>query len=237
MIPALQLLLSGASEKLIERIFRAALSEMGSHVACAKGPCSGKNTKVYVVENTISLAWRIGRAVALCRSKNQIDAVADAIIKEVGGQKSAKVLFKGKIVLVERKMVKGHVYGEVLISASDVSGAGGAVEFTGMFKIPFKNENILATAIDVDGKEEVVASVPDLICVCDASDGEAIGTPEYRYGLLVIVIGIQGSEKWTSTPRGIQIGGPRAFGMDVDYKPLGIFSKPKSVIDEFAITT
>jgi DUF917 family protein len=134
-------------------------------------------------------------------------------------------------------MVKGHVYGEVLISASDVSGAGGAVEFTGMFKIPFKNENILATAIDVDGKEEVVASVPDLICVCDASDGEAIGTPEYRYGLLVIVIGIQGSEKWTSTPRGIQIGGPRAFGMDVDYKPLGIFSKPKSVIDEFAITT
>ncbi|KAJ7886750.1 hypothetical protein B0H13DRAFT_2043932, partial [Mycena leptocephala] len=227
------LLLSGASEKLIERIFRAALSEMGSHVACAKGPCSGKNTKVYVVENTISLAWRIGRAVALCRSKNQIDAVADAIIKEVGGQKSAKVLFKGKIVLVERKMVKGHV----LISASDVSGAGGAVEFTGMLKIPFKNENILATATDVDGKEVVVASVPDLICVCDASDGEAIGTPEYRYGLLVIVIGIQGSEKWTSTPRGIQIGGPRAFGMDVDYKPLGIFSKPKSVIDEFAITT
>ncbi|KAJ7498462.1 hypothetical protein FB451DRAFT_1161203, partial [Mycena latifolia] len=39
------ILLSGSSEKLIERIFRAALSEMGSHVACAKGPCTGKNTK------------------------------------------------------------------------------------------------------------------------------------------------------------------------------------------------
>ncbi|KAF8214085.1 hypothetical protein K438DRAFT_1902196 [Mycena galopus ATCC 62051] len=225
------LLLSGASEKLIERIFRAALSEMGSHVACAKGPCSGKNTKVYVVENTISLAWRIGRAVALCRSKNQIDSVAEAIIDEVGGKESAKLLFRGKIVSVERKTVKGHVYGEVVISASDVSGV-----VSGLLKIPFKNENIMAIAVDVNGKEEVVASVPDLISVSDASTGEAIGTPEYRYGLLVFVIGIQASEKWTSTPRGLEIGGPRAFGMDVDYKPLGIFKKPRSVIDEFAPT-
>ncbi|KAJ7462166.1 hypothetical protein FB451DRAFT_1353080 [Mycena latifolia] len=229
------ILLSGSSEKLIERIFRAALSEMGSHVACAKGPCTGKNTKAYVVEHTISLAWRIGRAVALCRSKNQIDSVADAIIAEVGGEKSAKVLFKGKIVSVERKTVKGHVYGEMIISATDVSGAGEGVQFSGLLKIPFKNENIVATAVSPDGKEEVVASVPDLICVCDASNGEAIGTPEYRYGLLVTVIGIQASERWTSTPRGLEIGGPRAFGMDVDYKPLGVFQKPRSVIDEFAM--
>ncbi|KAF7355763.1 DUF917-domain-containing protein [Mycena sanguinolenta] len=222
------LLLSGASEKLIERIFRAALSEMGSHVACAKGPCSGKNTKEWVIDNTISLAWRIGRAVALCRVKNQIDFVADAIIEQVGGRESAKVLFRGKIVSVERKTVKGHVYGEVVISASDVS------ELSGLLKIPFKNENIVALAVDGDGKEEVVASVPDLISVCDVSTGEAIGTPEYRYGLLVFVLGIQASEKWTATPRGIQIGGPRAFGMDADYKPLGIFRKPRSVIDEFA---
>ncbi|KAJ7265469.1 hypothetical protein B0H12DRAFT_1262176 [Mycena haematopus] len=228
------LLLSGTSEKLIERIFRAALSEMGSHVGCAKGPCSGKDSKKYVVENTISLAWRIGRAVALCRSKNQIDSVADMIIEEVGGRDSAKLLFRGKIVSVERKLVKGHVYGEVVISATDVSGAGGPAEFSGLLKIPFKNENIVAIAVDVDGKEEVVASVPDLICVSDASNGEAIGTPEYRYGLLVFVLGIQGSEKWTATPRGIQIGGPRAFGMDVDYTPLGVFRKPRSVIDEFA---
>ncbi|KAJ7118585.1 hypothetical protein C8R43DRAFT_1153344 [Mycena crocata] len=229
-------LLSGASEKLIERIFRAALAEMGSHVACAKGPCTGKNTKTYVVEHIISLAWRIGRAVALCRSKNQIDSVAEVIIEQVGGNKSAKVLFKGKIVSVERNTVKGHVYGEVVISASDVSDSCDGVQFSGSMKIPFKNENILATTIDVNGKEEVVASVPDLICVCDASNGEAIGTPEYRYGLLVIVIGIQASEKWTSTSRGIEIGGPRAFGMDVDYKPLGTFQKPRSVIDEFAST-
>ena len=80
-----------------------------------------------------------------------------------------------------------------------------------------------------------MASVPDLICVIDAQNGEAIGTPEYRYGLLVIVLGITASEKWTSTERGLEIGGPKGFGMDdVEYKPLGVFKKPISVIDEYA---
>lgn len=231
---------SATSEKMIERAFRAALSEMGSHVACAKGPCSGANAKSWVVENTISLAWRVGRAVALCKSRNELDNVADVIIDEVGGKESAKVLFKGKIVGVERKVVKGHVYGEVVIAAieSDDEGSGSASgsgqRFSGTVKVPFKNENILAAHVDASGKETLLACVPDLICVLDTNSGEAIGTPEYRYGLLCTVIGITASERWTSTERGIEIGGPKAFGMDdVEYKPLGTFKKPRSVIDEF----
>ncbi|KAK7466917.1 hypothetical protein VKT23_003981 [Stygiomarasmius scandens] len=228
------LMLTGTTEKQIERAFRAALSEMGSHVACAKGPYTGLKTKAYAVENTISLSWRIGRAVALCRAKNDIDNVADVIIGQVGGPEAAKVLFKGKIVNVERNTVKGHVYGEVVIAAADVSGNGTSSNgFRGQMKIPFKNENIVAMAISEDGTEEVVASVPDLISVCDASSGEAVGTPEYRYGLFVIVIGITASDRWTSTKRGIEIGGPGAFGYHVEYKPLGKFVKPRSVIEEY----
>lgn len=236
------------SEVMVERAFRAALSQMGSHVGCAKGPISGKNTKSWVVEHTISLSWRIGRAVALSRSMNQIDSVAESIIAEVGGEESAKVLFKGKIVGMERTLRTGHVYGEVIIESIDSNGDDGS---KGRIKIPFKNENILVIQEDGEGKEnvspytlvenfnanvsQIIASVPDLICVIDAQNGEAIGTPEYRYGLLVIVLGIVASEKWTSTPRGLEIGGPKGFGMDdVVYKPLGIFQKPRSVIDEYA---
>jgi DUF917 family protein len=81
----------------------------------------------------------------------------------------------------------------------------------------------------------VLAIVPDLISVIDAQSGEAIGTPEYRYGLLVTVIGITASDKWTSTPRAIEIGGPAAFGLtDIEYKPLGKFVNPVSVIDEYS---
>ncbi len=51
----------------------------------------------------------------------------------------------------------------------------------------------------------------------------------------MIVLGIFASEKWTSTLRGLEIGGPKGFGLDdVEYKALGKFQKPQSVIDEYA---
>ena len=83
---------------------------------------------------------------------------------------------------------------------------------------------------------QILAMVPDLVCVLDAQNGEALGTQEYRYGLPVVVLGITASEKWTSIQRGLEIGGPKGFGFnDLEYKPLGKFNKPRSVIDEFAV--
>lgn len=233
-----------------ERALRAALSQMGSHVGCAKGPVSGANTKKWVVENTMSLAWRIGRAVALSRCTNMVDTVAESIIAEVGGSESARVLFKGKIVGVERVLRMGHAYGEVIIESTSGDPAAAKERMT----IPFKNENIYAKKEGANGKGEVrlliylngtsadqtqiLAIVPDLVCVLDAQNGEALGTQEYRYGLPVIVLGITASEKWTSTARGLEIGGPKGFGFhELEYKPLGKFSKPRSVIDEFNVAS
>jgi DUF917 family protein len=133
-----------------ERALRAALSQMGSHVGCAKGPVSGKNTKDWVVANTMSLSWRIGRAVALSRCTNSIDSVAEAIIDEVGGKESAKVLFKGKIIGVERVTRMGHAYGEVVIESTF-----GEEDVREKMIIPFKNENIYAKKVDGKGNEEV----------------------------------------------------------------------------------
>ncbi|KAK0658398.1 Hydantoin utilization protein A [Lasiodiplodia hormozganensis] len=229
------------SDETVERVFRAALSELGSHVGCADGPITGAETRRWVVEHTISLAWRIGRAVHKARHSNRIDTVAESIVDEVGGSGSAKVLFKGKIIGVERKLRNGHVYGEVVIeaTAADLNGDGGPAEgkreFEGTVRIPFKNENIAAFKVKDDGSEETLAIVPDLISCIDAQNGEAIGTPEYRYGLLVIVLGITASDRWTSTERGIELGGPKAFGLDdLVYTPIGRFEKPKSVIDEYS---
>lgn len=129
-----------------ERALRAALSQMGSSVGCAKGPVSGANTKKWVVENTMSLSWRIGRAVALARCTNTVDTVVDSIIDEVGGKDSARMLFAGKVVGVERVTRMGHAYGEVVIEGE------GAKE---KMVIPFKNENIFAKKIFADGREDV----------------------------------------------------------------------------------
>ncbi|PSN69623.1 DUF917-domain-containing protein [Corynespora cassiicola Philippines] len=225
---------TASSDLKVEQVIRAALSQMGSHVASADGPVTGAETRRWAVEHTISLSWRIGREVSRARKENRIDSVAESIIDAVGGAETGRVLFKGKIVGVERKLWMGHVYGEVIVEGTDA-------QFSGRIKIPFKNENIAAIKIregeeSVTGEEkneDVLAIVPDLISVIDAQNGEAIGTPEYRYGLLVLVIGITASERWTS-PKGIEIGGPRAFGMDhLEYRPLGKFVKPVSVIDEY----
>ncbi|KAK4173873.1 hypothetical protein QBC36DRAFT_358911 [Triangularia setosa] len=239
-----------SSDRQVERIMRAALSQMGSQVAAAEPPVTGAEMKRWVVENTISQAWRIGRAVARARQENRIETMAESITEEFGGSTSGKVLFKGKIVGVQRTLRMGHVYGECIIEGADNSGLDGVndgkrgQQFSGRIKIPFKNENIAAIKIH-DGQEEgalekqedVLAIVPDLICVIDAQNGEAIGTPEYRYGLLVMVIALAASDKWTGSKRGIELGGPKAFGFDhLAYKPVGTFVKPVSVIGEFDVS-
>ncbi|KAF7557752.1 hypothetical protein G7Z17_g364 [Cylindrodendrum hubeiense] len=235
------------SDLQVERVIRAALSQMGSHTGCAEAPVTGAETKRWAVEHTISQAWRIGRAVAKARLSNRIDSVAETIVDECGGPEAAKVLWKGKIVGVERKLHNGHVYGECIIEGADVADAStsttdGDGQFKGLVKIPFKNENIAVlktTSIEDTGvkekQEDVLAIVPDLISVIDAQSGEAIGTPEYRYGLLVIVLGIAASNKWIDSQRGLDIGGPKGFGFNhLKWEPLcGKFVKPVSVIDEF----
>jgi DUF917 family protein len=234
---------TATSDLKVEQVIRAALSQMGSHIGAADGPVTGAETKRWAVEHTLSLSWRIGREVARARKENRVDSVAESIIDAVGGPETGRVLFKGKIVGVERTLRMGHVYGEVIIEGAEVNEANGSSksEFSGRIKIPFKNENIAAirlhddkeSVIGEEKNEDVMAIVPDLISVIDAQNGENIGTPEYRYGLLVLVIGIAASERWTS-PRGIEIGGPKGFGMDhLEYKPLGKFVKPVSVIDEY----
>lgn len=225
---------TATSDLKVEQVIRSALSQMGSAVGTADAPVTGDETRRWAVEHTISLSWRIGREVARARKENRIDNVAESIINVVGGPETGRVLFKGKIVGVERKLWNGHVYGEVIVEGTDA-------QFPGKVKIPFKNENIAAIRMHngeesrtgEERNEDVLAIVPDLIAVIDAQNGEAIGTPEYRYGLLVLVIGITASERWTS-PKGVEIGGPNAFGLNhLEYKPLGKFVKPVSVIDEY----
>lgn len=250
-----------ASDAAVEKIIRAALSQMGSQVGAADPPVTGAEMKRWVVENTLSQAWRLGRAVARAKAMNRLDQVAETIVEECGGKEGAKVLFKGKIVGVRRTLRMGHVYGECIIEGTDLTddttstpavnggkkeATRGEDDFTGRrIKIPFKNENIAAIRIpdgssdgsdeqELEKQEDVLAIVPDLISVIDAQSGEAVGTPEYRYGLLVIVLGIAASDKWTGSQRGIDLGGPMAFGFGhLKYEPLGKFVKPVGVIDEF----
>ena len=237
------LMTESSSDKIVDLALRAACSEMGSRVGMASKPTRGEIVQKLSIRNTISLAWRIGRAILKCQRNTEISLVADRIIEEVGGPRTARKLFAGKIVQVDSHLHKGHTYGNLKIDALSATelaeesskGVLPYMKSDGCLRIPFKNENILAEWESISGEREIIAVVPDLICVLDATSGESLGVPEFRYGLRVVVIGITCSPLWTSTPEALKLGGPAAFGYDVPYKPLGVYVEPRSIIEEYSV--
>lgn len=232
-------------DEIVDRALRASCSEMGSRVGMAAKPTNTEYVRKYGVLNSLSLAWRIGRAISRCEATNSLSLAAESIIQEAGGFEAAKVIFRGKIVAVERRLFKGHSHGTVHIAAFDQSeeeddtGVSGSARRAtplvsgGTLKIPFKNENILAEHTADDGAVRTVAAVPDLIAVLDNGSGRALGVPEFKYGYHVTVVGITCSPLWTNTEFGLEVCGPKAFGYDVPYKALGKYAEPKSVIEEY----
>jgi DUF917 family protein len=213
----------------------------------AARPTKMEYVRNYGVLNTVSLAWRIGRAISRCEWSNSLSLMAETIIEEAGGPEAAMVLFRGKIVAVERSLFKGHSHGAVHIAAFDQgdeqeeSSAGGSVSRAtalvsgGKMKIQFKNENIFAEHTADDGTVSFVAAVPDLIAILHNGSGRAFGVREFMYGYHVTVVGITCSPRWKDTELGIEVGGPQAFGYDVPYKALGKYAQPRSVIEEYKL--
>lgn len=238
-------MIRSSNDEIVDRALRASCSEMGSRVGMAGAPTTSERIQKYGITNTFSLAWRIGRCIARAEASNSLSHVCESIVEEVGGDETAKILFRGKITAVDRRLFKGHSLGEITIggiSADEMEDESEnfkpAVKTGGVLKIPFKNENIYAEHTSDSGEITYVASVPDLIAVLDTSSGRALGVPEFRYGLRVTVLGITCSPQWTSTQAGLDIGGPSAFGYDsVRYQALGKYIQPRSVIEEYAPST
>jgi DUF917 family protein len=208
------LMTKAPNDEIVDRALRASCSEMGSRVGMAAKPTTTDRVRTAGVLNTMSLAWRIGRCIALAEATNTMSTVAEAIVEVAGGTKSARILFRGKITQVERRLYKGHSHGTITITGDD--------------------ENIYAEHTSASGEREYIALVPDLIAVLDTGSGCALGVPEFKYGYHVTVIGMTCSPHWSDTPEGLGIGGPRAFGYDLEYKALGEYVKPRSVIEEYA---
>lgn len=214
------------SDVYVEKMVRAALSEVGASVGVATNYMTTEDLQKSSIHNSISNCWRIGRSIYITRQKHEFDKLPQRILESLGGERIGKTLFQGKIVGVEKKLFKGHVYGEVTVEN----------EREEKLIIPFKNENLVAN-LQVKGEEpRVVASVPDLISVCYADSGEAVGTPDYRYGLMVFVLVFAPDPCWR-TDKGLLIGGPKGFGQQfesIEYVPIGDSIKPKSVIEEYS---
>ncbi|KAH8112959.1 DUF917-domain-containing protein [Phellopilus nigrolimitatus] len=209
---------------IVEDVLRAACAVLGSSIALSISPLQVHELRQNTIAGTTSQAWRIGKAIALCRKMSNLSSIPEAITALQDG----KCLFIGKIVDVKREVSGGFTHGQITVVPllQDELEGHPASDFDADAKlvIPFQNENIIA--------ELVLCSVPDLIAVLDAQNGSSLGTQDYRYGLRVIVIGLACDPRWTST-KGLEIGGPRAFGLNIEYMPIGKYAEPRSVIEEY----
>ncbi|RDL40560.1 uncharacterized protein BP5553_00539 [Venustampulla echinocandica] len=219
-----------------EILMRDACTNLGSLCGLSVNPIYGVEAKT-LPRNSFSYAWTIGRSIALSRSLKE-DPITSLLSSENG-----KLIFTGKIISVTRKVAQGFTRGSVLFeSFSDIENERNTSSTpkksaTENLLIDFENEN-LSAILKVDGKEDkVVACCPDLICVLDKANGAPLGIADYKYGLRVSVIALPAPPVWTSE-KGLAMGGPRAFDLDMDYKDVVgtvdvIYEPPKSVWDMY----
>jgi uncharacterized protein len=187
--------------KWMERVSRKICVEYGSTASTCKAPRTGAEVKKWGIHGTTTKAIAIGRAVRSAQ-RNHEDPVAAILGVEPG-----KILFKGKVVDVERRATEGFLRGRTRFDGMDEHRASS-------LELNFQNEWIVAWR---DGTP--IAMSPDLICVLDSVAGEAVGTETIRYGQRVTVIALPPPPVFL-TPKGLQHVGPRAFGYDIDFKSV-----------------
>jgi len=207
--------INGVDNHWVERIARAAVVEFGAICPGMGFPMTGGQLRKAAVLHTLSYAQEIGCAIREAQERK-----ADPI-EEIIRITNGFILFRGKIVDVQRRTMHGWSLGEaVMESLDDPSGP--------RMEVSFQNENLVAFR---DG--ELLATVPDLITIIDADTGEAITTERLRYGFRVIVLGMPCDEKWR-TEAGIALGGPRRFRYDFDYVPIELLNKAREARESAA---
>lgn len=189
------------SPQTAERIGRAATVAMGGSTALALPVLTGREVKAHAIHGTLSLVHRIGAAV------QEAHRAKDNPVVAIGSVVPANVLFFGKVVDVERRTTGGFARGRLRME-----GLGEFASET--LAIDIQNEFLIAYRDGVP-----VATVPDIISLIEEESGLPLGTEALRYGLRLTAVGIPAAAK-LKTERALLVVGPRAFGYDVDFRPL-----------------
>jgi DUF917 family protein len=190
-----------------ERLARSVVAEMGGAAQVVLYPMTGLETKRTAIPDTLTLALDIGRAMTI----NSNAAPEERLFKALGELARPRrgcVLFNGKVSDVQRETRGGFNVGNVTMERLQNPAD--------QFEIIFQNENLVAYH-----KGASVAQTPDIITIVDSETAEPITTEGLKFGQRVKVLGISAPDLLI-TPEAIQVVGPRAFGIDLDYTPLKI---------------
>ncbi|MGX5697645.1 DUF917 domain-containing protein [Agromyces soli] len=196
---------TGTDDRQMEWLARGITIRLGGVGHIAEYAMSGADVRRTAVPRTISMALALGRSIRLAREakRSPFDAIAETLSPTLYSH--VRELHVGKVVDVERRTTEGFARGRATIAGSDGDDS---------LEIVFQNENLVARR-----GGELVAIVPDLICVVDHETAEPITTEGLRYGQRVRVLGISTPEMMR-TPEALAAFGPSAFGIDETFVPV-----------------
>ena len=190
------------TNKWTEELARSVTMSCGASVSVSLYPMSGKQMKEFGVHGIVTRSQQLGKAIRTVKDCGD-QTPEEHFLEMSEGFK----LFKGKIADVLRETRAGFNIGKVVLE--------GIGEYKGHTAyVEFQNENLTAT---VDGK--ILATTPDLISLVDTETYIPVTTDGLKYGKRVMVVGLKCFRLWR-TEKGIELVGPRYFGVDTDYIPL-----------------
>ena len=189
-----------------EKVARNIAVSMGARAGLVSTIMTGAQLKASGVHYTMTLARHLGcQVIAAQRDKADVPAVVAETL-------DGRVIFRGKITDVDRRIARGFARGGVKIDSF-----GGEDQLF----IQFQNEFLIAY---ING--EVAVTTPDLICMVTQEEGEPVTTELLRYGTRVAVIAVPAPTQ-LKTEAALEVVGPAAFGYDLPFNPL-----PGGVIGE-----
>lgn len=189
----------------MEWLARGLTIRMGGAAYICDYPMDARTVRRTAIPGTLSLCRSVGRTLREARESHRdpFAALAAALASTI--YTHGAVLFRGKVVDVERRTVGGFARGSVTLQAF-----GGDDRLV----ITFQNEHLVAR---LNGR--VRAIVPDLICTLDSETAEPVTTETLRYGQRITVFTISTPEIMR-TEAALRTFGPAAFGLDDPYVPV-----------------
>jgi uncharacterized protein len=191
------LIIDGLDNEGTERAIRATLGALGGWVCYAMRPLAIGDARRAMAAGSVRAARDLGR---LARQGDDRSLAADFGMRE---------LFRGKVTEVRRRPMESVAAGSAATAVIEHADGSGRV-----LRVELQSEYLLAIE---DG--DVVACVPDLICLVERAAVRCLSAERLRYGLWVRVVALPCLPQWR-TPAGLALLGPRAFGYDFDYVPL-----------------
>jgi len=209
---------TGQDNRQMEWLARGVTIRLGGVAHIAEYSMTGEQVKRTAVPRTLSLGLALGRAVREARESHGDPIAAMQATLASTLYSHLRVIFRGKVVDVERRTTEGFARGK----AKFVSFDGGS-----QMEVQFQNENLIAV---VDGQVRCI--VPDLICVLESDTAEPITTEGLHYGQRVTVVGIS-TPAMMRTPEALNVFGPACFGLDAPFQPVEDLIGPQETTEKF----